>query len=149
MKRCTADGCNRPQNAKGLCPKHYYRNKTYGDPNKVRYPWREDRSCSVPECTEEHEAKGFCRKHYMVIHKFKINPDIYIEKIKNQNGLCAICDQQCSHGKMLSLDHDHETGSFRGLLCASCNLALGGFKDDPKIILSAFNYLKKWGKINV
>lgn len=149
MKICVVEGCNRKQNARGLCPKHYYRNKTYGDPNKVRHPWREDRSCSVPKCLEEHEAKGFCRKHYMVIKKFNIDPKQYIAKVVNQKGLCAICNQECSHGKMLSLDHDHHTGEFRDLLCASCNLSLGGFKDDPEILLSALKYLKKWGKTDV
>lgn len=146
MKTCLADDCNRPQNAKGLCAKHYYRNKTYGDPNLVRSPWREDRSCSIPECLNEHDAKGLCRKHYNIIHKFKIDQSLYIEKLINSNGVCNICAEKCSHGKHLSLDHDHDTGEFRGLLCASCNLALGGFMDSPNILKNALKYLSEWGK---
>lgn len=145
MKTCIADNCDRKQNAKGLCAKHYYRNKTYGDPNIVRFPWREDRSCSIPECLDEHDAKGLCRKHYSIIHKFKIDQSLYIEKIIDSNGVCAICSKECSHGKQLSLDHDHETGEFRGMLCASCNLALGGFMDDIQILRSAIDYLERWG----
>lgn len=146
MDSCVVDGCDRQQNAKGLCPKHYYRNKTYGDPNTVRFPWREDRSCEIPGCLDEHDAKGLCRRHYNIIHKFKIGTEFYIAKIKESNGVCDICKNECSHGKNLSLDHDHNTGEFRGMLCASCNMALGGFMDSPQLLNSAIKYLKKWGK---
>lgn len=40
------------------------------------------------------------------------------------------------------LDHCHETGEFRGFLCHSCNTALGGFRDDPEILLNAIAYLQ-------
>lgn len=143
---CSVDECENYSNAKGLCNKHYYRNKKYGDPNIVFHPWRKDRSCSIPNCDLEHEAKGYCKNHYLVFRKFNIDHDEYVKKVLNQNGKCMICKKQCGHGKMLSLDHDHETGQIRDLLCASCNLALGGFMDDPKILEEAASYLKRWGK---
>lgn len=144
MKYCIIDGCEKKQNAKGLCPKHYYRMKTYGDPNIVRFPWREDRSCSVINCKEEHEAKGYCKSHYLIFKKFNISHDEYVNKIINQNNKCAICKNECSHNKKLSVDHNHRNNQIRGLLCASCNLALGGFKDDIKILKSAMEYLEYW-----
>lgn len=145
-KECSVQDCDEPANAKGLCNKHYYRNKKYGDPNVVRFPWRKDRSCSIPNCKEEHEAKGYCKKHYMVFRKFNISHESYVEKVLNQNNKCMICKKSCSHGKMLSLDHDHETKEIRDLLCSSCNMALGGFMDDPNILEEAAKYLRKWGK---
>ena len=39
------------------------------------------------------------------------------------------------------IDHDHETGKVRGLLCHECNTALGKFGDDPAILLRAVDYL--------
>lgn len=147
MKFCSVDGCENAVSAKGLCPKHYYRNKRYGNPNLVRFPWREDRSCSIFNCTEEHEAKGYCKAHYMVIRKFGVSGDNLTKLILEQDELCAICNKKCSQGKRLSLDHDHDTGQIRGLLCASCNLALGGFNDSPDILKKALKYLEKWGKI--
>lgn len=42
---------------------------------------------------------------------------------KSQNGLCAICKKKPPH--ILRIDHDHKTGRLRGLLCLSCNAALG------------------------
>ena len=146
MNICIAAGCKSKSTAKSLCPKHYYRNKTYGDPNMVRFPWREDRSCSIPNCQNEHEAKGYCKNHYMVFYKFDLSPEEYIQKIQEQENLCAICNNECIQKKILSVDHDHESNKIRGLLCSSCNMALGGFMDSPEILRSALEYLAKWGK---
>jgi hypothetical protein len=146
MTTCIANDCDRKASAKSLCPKHYYRNKTYGDPDIVRFPWREDRSCLIPDCKREHEAKGYCKNHYMILYKFDISPEEYNNKFVEQNGLCDICNEKCSQKEMLSLDHDHESGIVRGLLCSACNMALGGFKDSIEMLESAIKYLKKWNK---
>lgn len=71
----------------------------------------------------------------------------YEELYKSQGGVCEICGQPETamgrHGevRLLCVDHDHKTGVVRSLLCASCNIALGNFKDDIAIIQSAFEYL--------
>lgn len=145
---CSVDGCDKKSNAKSLCPKHYYRNKTYGDPSIVRFPWREDRSCSIPGCDREHEAKGYCKNHYMILYKFDISPDEYHQKFTAQNHVCAICSQPCRQREMLSLDHNHDTGHIRGLLCSACNMALGGFQDNKDILKSAIKYLEYWEEIS-
>lgn len=146
MTICIVSDCNQKATAKLLCPKHYYRNKRYGNPETVRFPWRQDRSCSISDCKREHEAKGYCKNHYMILYKFNISPEEYHAKNVQQNGLCDICKQKCSQKEMLSLDHDHETNAIRGLLCSSCNMALGGFKDSKKLLQSALDYLERWGK---
>ena len=53
-----------------------------------------------------------------------LRPGCYEDLLAQQNGVCAICGRAPTNHK-LSLDHDHETGQFRGLLCAPCNSALG------------------------
>ena len=67
-----------------------------------------------------------------------------------QNGLCDICRQPESFvhkatntTAQLAVDHCHKTGKVRGLLCKSCNTALGIFKDDTKLLLQAIDYLTK------
>lgn len=67
----------------------------------------------------------------------------YIEKINQQNNLCAICGKK-DEGKVLCVDHDHVTGQVRGLLCNNCNIGLGNFKDNYEILQSAIGYLQKY-----
>jgi len=57
---------------------------------------------------------------------------------KSQKGRCAICGDK---PKILCVDHDHETGDVRGLLCNGCNVALGYLKDNPKTAEAAAAYL--------
>lgn len=57
-----------------------------------------------------------------------------------QNGCCAICGKtEEAEGRRLALDHDHETGVVRGLLCLSCNQALGWYEAKH---LSIHDYLE-------
>lgn len=66
----------------------------------------------------------------------------------SQAGLCAICGQpettRGAHGKVKSLavDHCHETGRIRGLLCNNCNRAIGLLGDSVDLLLKAVQYLK-------
>jgi hypothetical protein len=52
------------------------------------------------------------------------------------------CCQICGGYQRLSIDHDHNTGKVRGLLCSPCNIGLGGFKDNPHSLTKAIEYLK-------
>jgi hypothetical protein len=59
-----------------------------------------------------------------------------------QSGTCAICDRQFkNHKHEPMVDHCHATKRVRGLLCHFCNIALGAFRDDQVILLSAIEYL--------
>jgi len=58
--------------------------------------------------------------------------------LADQHGKCKICDMQMSPP---NVDHCHSTGKIRGLLCTSCNSALGNFKDSPGLLQKAMLYL--------
>lgn len=60
---------------------------------------------------------------------------------EKQNNTCAICFLVVP---MLDVDHCHDAGTVRGLLCRSCNLAIGQFKHNTTIMKSAISYLEKY-----
>jgi len=57
---------------------------------------------------------------------------------------CDICGRD-NGGRRLALDHCHKTGKLRGLLCDSCNLGLGAFRDDPHSLRLARKYVLQGG----
>lgn len=75
--------------------------------------------------------------------KFGISLEEYDALNEKQKGLCSICHKLCSSGNRLAVDHDHKTAKIRGLLCQSCNVGLGYFKDNPELLVSAAAYLKE------
>lgn len=71
----------------------------------------------------------------------------YDKMYKQQDGKCAICGEEDSCNKngvtrTLSVDHCHNTGKIRGLLCNECNIGLGKFKDNRELLEKAIKYLK-------
>jgi hypothetical protein len=79
---------------------------------------------------------------------FGITRHEYAEMFHSQNGVCAICSKPetaTRNGKIkaLAVDHDHQTGKVRGLLCSDCNTGIGKLKEDRSIFISAIRYLDK------
>jgi hypothetical protein len=75
---------------------------------------------------------------------FNLTIEDYNNMFENQNGCCLICKRhQTDFKKRLAVDHCHESGKIRGLLCSSCNTALGLFKDSVDSLTSAIEYLKR------
>lgn len=73
--------------------------------------------------------------------KFGITPEHYKVLYQHQNGRCAICKGK-NRGQTLAVDHDHKTGRVRSLLCTSCNVGLGHFRESPKLCRIAALYLE-------
>lgn len=67
----------------------------------------------------------------------------YNMRFNAQNGCCAICEMhQSKLSRTLSVDHNHNTGEIRGLLCNTCNSGIGLLKEDIKIFRKAIKYLR-------
>lgn len=85
-----------------------------------------------------------CYTNKSFIRMYGITKQQYDELYKNQNGLCAICNQvpsgKGSHAR-LHVDHNHKTNEVRGLLCGKCNWAIGYFNDNPELLEKAIKYL--------
>lgn len=73
--------------------------------------------------------------------KYGLSKDQYLALLTAQNGTCNICGSW--RGEDLRVDHDHDTGKVRSLLCEQCNSGLGMFKEDPERLRKAIEYLDR------
>ena len=100
------------------------------------------------ECLRKH--REYYRKN---IHKLRlkgrckkigITVDTYNDMFEEHDGYCDICGiSESDLKKPLFIDHDHDTGDVRGLLCPNCNSLLGHARDNLDILISAYSYLNK------
>lgn len=113
--------------------------KASRSPDKLQY--------ACKQCTRERDRgpRREQRREYAWKRKlmldFDMAPEDYWEMFEQQDGACAICRAE-PDWKRLAVDHDHETGEVRGLLCNSCNCGIGFFKESPALISAALGYLK-------
>jgi len=77
------------------------------------------------------------------LSQYDVTLEQYEAALLRQNGCCAIClgKSPKNQSTRFSVDHDHKTGAFRGLLCGPCNAALGLFNDDRTTLQRALAYL--------
>lgn len=61
-----------------------------------------------------------------------------------QKGKCAICGCALDDGLLTHIDHNHESGVIRGLLCHNCNRGIGYLKDNVAVLEKAAVYLEKY-----
>jgi hypothetical protein len=100
--------------------------KTYAHKNKdnlKNYPSRS---------SEEWKKRNICRRYNITIEQYNL-------MLEQQMGLCKICNQQ---PKKICVDHCHKTGVVRGLLCGTCNTAIGLFKENIETLQNAIKYLQ-------
>jgi len=101
-------------------------------------------------CKPCHNARGKETKqrlyggsrHYHLKRRYGIGAAEFDELVQDQDGLCPICDKPSPE----HVDHDHETGRIRGVLCFNCNGGLGQFGDDPVRLYRAAFYLEDPGQ---
>lgn len=130
------------------------------EPKSPRH--KKQQFCSTPCCRKQYQqdhpeiglASGRkARKNnpdktywYHIKYQYGLTKEQYQEMMVQQNNACAICKQSETHivnGKLrtLSVDHNHDTGQVRKLLCHSCNAALGLLKEDPQIMFEMIKYI--------
>lgn len=137
MRICIFEGCERKHDAHGYCSAHHRQMKRNGFVKPIQVVKFD---CNIAGCDGAHKAKGYCAKHYKMGARYGIEPERYEEMRNEQDGKCAICFSV----KELVVDHNHDTGEIRSLLCHLCNRALGFLQDDFNIVSNAAEYLKKW-----
>ena len=91
---------------------------------------------------EPNRLKKRRSKSSQLKYKYGITIEQYDQMFNKQGGLCAICGaSQAEIGKTFAVDHCHETGKVRGLLCGKCNIGIGHFDHDFTKLINAAVYL--------
>lgn len=107
---------------------------------KERYEAQRD---DILKKQNEYRAEKTHPREYWLKKDYGITQDDFEHISEQQNHVCAICGGVEPKRKYLSVDHCHKSGKVRGLLCNTCNRAIGLFKDDIQVIQKAAEYLKE------
>jgi Recombination endonuclease VII len=99
---------------------------------------------------EKHpERSHLSQRQRNLKHRFGVDLEWYEEQFKKQNYSCAICESKTNKTTgtrefwNFSVDHCHDSGKVRGILCNNCNRALGLLQDSAELLQRAKNYLEK------
>ena len=80
---------------------------------------------------------------------FGITLEQYSTMLSDQGGVCKICRKPDTSGRNLAVDHNHTTGCIRGLLCISCNTAIGLVKENENVLKAMISYLQDYKTQNL
>lgn len=125
-KECSACGITKPAS-------EYYKDKTT----------KSGLRSTCAECTRAHVNSNYDyerQRRHNLKQLYGLTMEEYDEMLESQEGTCAICGLP---QKQFFVDHNHETGEVRGILCAQCNGGLGFFQDKVSILENAICYLRK------
>ncbi len=102
-----------------------------------RHSWCKPCANTYERATRNKQTTPHQRRRWNLKTKYGLSVAEYEALLEAQAGLCAIC-----RGTLLTpkIDHDHLTGSVRGILCHRCNLLLAGV-ENPSFLKRALNYL--------
>lgn len=133
--------------------------KTQQSKDATKYPqgYFKNKPCKLcstmfkPHAPAEHYCSDTCKDDALsnayLMRQYQITLEDYRDMYEEQNGLCKICGEDgtrrasATQSTPLVIDHSHVTGDVRGLLCHTCNSALGQFNDDIGILNKAIEYL--------
>lgn len=91
-------------------------------------------------------CKACRRKHhysYNLERRYGMSLEDKVRMFEDQGRTCKICDYKGSVHNDFHVDHCHDTGKVRGLLCNNCNAGLGMFQDNLELLFMAIGYLSE------
>lgn len=140
-------------NASKRCRECYFKERKEKAYDKTEYKkdWYQKNKIRLRKYKQKNPITRENAHIYHLKYKYKLEIEHYNSLLQEQNNSCAICktifkiDNKIK--KKLFVDHNHDSGQIRGLLCQKCNSAIGLLQDSPEIIINAFNYLINNDKI--
>ena len=128
-----------PERAKELRRMSHVRNPELGRENRKRYRARHPEQIKAQrQAQRQKDSYKLTTRGYHLRRTYGITDLIWDALLEMQGGGCAICG---NNKKKLVVDHDHQSGRIRGLLCQSCNIGLAKFRDDRALLGDALSYL--------
>lgn len=148
---CDVEGCDRPHAAHGKCQTHYVAERRRAGLDKGQpYSANPERGRAHSK-TFRATPQGKLVRHHQKLAAYGLTAADYESMLAEQGGVCACCGQPetARHRSgtlfQLAVDHDHDTGRVRGLLCAVCNRALGLLGDSADRVRALVGYLERQG----
>jgi hypothetical protein len=135
----------------GNAEKHRGYSRAWLEKNRDRnQEWqREYRRKNLEKCRARDKARNPARREkqreYQYRRRYCISVKAYEELVAAAKGLCAICG---ANPKRLFVDHCHEAGHVRGLLCVKCNMAIGHLDNSAQRALKVYEYLVREALFN-
>lgn len=112
-----------------MCQLHYGRQWKNGDPGPAQ-----------PTKNVRFRGRGLTPSDAHRLRTYGLTPSQYRRMLEVQNYACAVCGSE----EPLQVDHDHDSGAVRALLCGACNRALGLLKEDPARIAGLAFYIGRF-----
>lgn len=139
-RKCAAETRRLPENIKKERKKKY--KSEYFQKNKEKiYQKIRDRRANYSE--EERNEKTRAKDNSVLKSRYGITIEELEALFQVQKGKCFICDNSFDDTKRkMTIDHNHDTGNIRGLLCRKCNSALGLFGEDIAALENSIRYLE-------
>lgn len=137
MKTCTGCRDSKP-------PEAFWKNRNMSD--GLQYYSKDCHRARTKDLRSNSQKNKEWRRRWLE-RQYGLTERDYNQLLAEQGGVCAICQQpetdtnKYGTVKMLAVDHDHETGVIRGLLCQECNTGIGSLKHDPALLLKAADYV--------
>lgn len=109
------------------------------------------KSCLLEKQRRYRNSRPNFHRVHNLKQRYGITTDEYQSILAHQNFTCAICEVEISHAleytakRSVVVDHNHETGEVRGILCSKCNLVLGHARESTDILYRAIVYLSERG----
>ena len=113
--------------------------------------WRLKKKLEDPIAWKEREQRHIAQQRgaarLRLLKKYNLTAECYAKMLIAQGGGCAVCGNTIGgnvhDNEKLHIDHSHQTGIVRGLLCSACNTGLGKFKDDASLLRRAIGYIER------
>lgn len=145
MATCKTLHCDRKAHAKGYCAKCYTRlfsgPKSYA--KKRLDPAFKEQQAAKQRLRREAgriSRDPFAERSRALRKRYGLSWPDFLHMLERQAGMCAVCCRPLRPGRGTQVDHDHQTGRVRGLLCISCNLLVGRLEE--KLAEDAMRYIQ-------